>query len=50
MERQRAEEVQELATELEAQVAAGEQLQQELELQVEEAQSLQEELEQTNDG
>ena len=48
LERQRAEEVQELATELEAQVTTGEQLQEELELQVEEAQSLQEELEQTN--
>jgi signal transduction histidine kinase len=49
LERQRAEEVQELATELEAQVAEGEQLQEELEQQVEESQSLQEELEQTNE-
>jgi PAS domain S-box-containing protein len=48
LERQRAEEVQELATELEAQVTTGEQLQEELEQQVEEAQALQEELEQTN--
>ena len=49
LERQRAEEVQQLATELEAQVAEGEQLQEELEQQVEESQSLQEELEQTNE-
>jgi len=49
VERQRAEEVQQLATELEAQVAEGEQLQEELEQQVEESQSLQEELEQTNE-
>jgi PAS domain S-box-containing protein len=49
LERQRAEEVQELAIELEAQVEQGEKLQAELEQQVEEAQSLQEELEQTND-
>jgi PAS domain S-box-containing protein len=49
LERQRAEEVQELATQLEAQVAEGEQLQEELKQQVEEAQTLQEELEQTND-
>jgi PAS domain S-box-containing protein len=49
LERQRAEEVQELATDLEVQVEAGEKLQEELEQQIEEAQSLQEELEQTND-
>jgi PAS domain S-box-containing protein len=49
LERQRAEEVQGFATELEAQVEAGEKLQEELEQQIEEAQSLQEELEQTND-
>ena len=49
LEREHAQKVQELATELEAQVAEGEQLQEELEQQVEEAQTLQEELEQTND-
>ena len=49
LEREHAKEVQELASELEAQVQEGQQLQQELEQQVEESQSLQEELEQTND-
>src|SRR3954464_14600361 len=48
LEREHAEEVQGLATELEAQVAEGEELQLELEQQVEEGQSLQEELEHTN--
>ena len=48
LEREHAEEVQALATELEAQVAEGEELQAELEQQVEEGQSLQEELERTN--
>ena len=49
LEREHAEQVQDLATELEAQVAEGEQLQEELEQQVEEGRSLQEELEQAND-
>src|ERR1041384_211223 len=49
IQREQKEQLQELATELEAQVAAGEQLQEELEQQLEEGQSLQEELEHTND-
>src|SRR3954469_13605299 len=50
VERQQAEKLQELATELEARVAEGEQLQEELEQQVEEGQTLQEELEEANQG
>ncbi|HJP84867.1 MAG TPA: ATP-binding protein [Gemmatimonadaceae bacterium] len=49
LEREHAEQLQELASELEQQVEEGQQLQEELEQQVEEAQSLQEELEQTNE-